>query len=136
MASYNDLIVSTSDAEAIARLVGERRSSRVEAEAADALADTLMDARMVAHDRLPPDVVAMGARVVYREEPHGKPRAISVVHPGSADAAAGAISVLSPVGRALLGRKIGAVASIAVPGGRALRVRILEVEDVRLKEAA
>jgi len=136
MASYNELIVSTSDAEAIARLVGERRSSRIESEAADALADALMDARMVAHDRLPPDVVAMGARVVYREEPHGKPRTISVVHPGRADPAAGAISVLSPVGRALLGRKVGALASIAVPGGRGLRVRILEIEGARLKEAA
>jgi regulator of nucleoside diphosphate kinase len=136
MTTHNELIVSTSDAEVLAHLVGVRRTSRIEAEAADALADALIDARMVTHDRLPPDVVAMGARVVYCEEPEGKARTISVVHPGRADPAAGAISVLSPVGRALLGRKVGAVAAIAVPGGRALRIRILEIEGARLKEAA
>jgi transcription elongation GreA/GreB family factor len=136
MANYNELIVSTSDAEALARLVGERRTSRVEAEAADALAGALMDARMVAHDRLPPDRVAMDLRVAYREEPRGERRTVAIVHPRRADPAKGAISVLSPVGRALLGRKVGDVAAIDLPGGRALTIRVVAIEDPRLKEAA
>jgi transcription elongation GreA/GreB family factor len=35
--------------------------------------------------------------------------------------------VLSPVGRALLGRKPGVVVAVSVPGGRGLRIHILSV---------
>jgi transcription elongation GreA/GreB family factor len=69
----------------------------------------------------------MSSLVVYREEPAGTRRTVSVVHPSHANPAEGRVSVLSPVGRALLGRKRGAVASIDVPGGRALTIRVLEV---------
>jgi regulator of nucleoside diphosphate kinase len=137
MTSYNDLLVSASDAEALASVVGDRRrTDRFEAAAADALAEVLMDARMVAHDRLPLDRVSMNSKVAYREEPGGERRSIAIVHPADASPSDGRISVLSPVGRALLGRKTGSVASISVPGGRALNVRVLDVERaVSLEEA-
>ena len=137
MTSYNDLLVSASDAEALASVVGDRRrTDRFEAAAADALAEVLMDARMVAHDRLPLDRVSMNSKVAYREEPSGERRNIAIVHPADANPSDGRISVLSPVGRALLGRKAGSVASISVPGGRALNVRVLDVERaVSLEEA-
>lgn len=128
MANDNDLMVSASDIEALALLLDERRrGGGSEADAADALADLLVDARTVAPDRLPGDRVAMNSLVAYREEPGGGQRRVAVVHPGAADASAGRISVLSPVGRALLGRKRGAVTSLRVPGGRALTLRVLEV---------
>ena len=137
MSNYNDLLVSASDAEALASLVGNRhRADRLEADAADALAEVLMDARMVAHDRLPADRVAMNSRVAYREEPGGESRSVALVHPGEVDLANGRISVLSPVGRALLGRKPGSVTSISVPGGRSLRIRVLDVEQPRAMEEA
>ena len=131
MASYNDLLVSASDAESLAPLVGERRTDRLEADAAGALADVLMSARMVPHDRLPGDRVAMNSRVEYREEPGGERRTIALVHPREADPSDGRISVLSPVGRSLLGRKAGSVASITVPSGRELTIRVLEIEHAR-----
>lgn len=129
MTTYNELLVSALDAEALAPIVGDRRrADRFEADAADALADVLMDARMVPHDRLPADRVAINARVTYRETPHGEPRTVILVHPSDANASEGRISVLSPVGRALLGRNPGAVSSIGVPGGRAVTIRVLEVD--------
>lgn len=137
MSSYNDLLVSASDAEVLASVVGKRgRTDRFEADAADALAEVLMDARMIAHDRLPADRVAMNSRVAYREEPGGESRSVALVHPSEADLAHGRISVLSPVGRALLGRRAGAVTSIRVPGGRALRIRVLGVEPRALEDAS
>ena len=129
MASYNELLVSARDADILAPLVGDRRrNDRFEAEAADALADVLMDARRVPHDRLPADRVAMNSRVAYREEPAGELRTVALVHPNEAAPADGRISVLSPVGRALLGRRAGSTASLSVPGGRALTIRVLAVE--------
>ena len=129
MASYNELLVSSRDAEALAVVVGDRRrTDRFEADAADALARVLMDAHMVPHDRLPADRVSMSSRVAYREEPDGERRSVAIVHPSAAAPSEGRISVLSPVGRALLGRQAGSVASISVPGGRALTIRVLEVE--------
>lgn len=129
MTSTNELLVSALDAEALAPIVGDRRrTDRFEAAAADALADVLMDARMVPHDRLPADRVAINSRVTYCTEPRGEPRTVTLVHPDDANASEGRISVLSPAGRALLGRNPGAVSSIGVPGGRAMAIRVLEVE--------
>lgn len=129
MTNFNELLVSARDAEALAPIVGDRRrTDRFEADAADALADVLMDARMVPHDRLPADRVAINSRVTYREEPRGEPRTVMLVHPSNANATEGRISVLSPVGRALLGRKPGAVSSTSVPGGRAVSIRVLAAE--------
>lgn len=129
MTNFNDLLVSARDAEALAPIVGDRRrTDRFEADAADALADVLMDARMVPHDRLPADRVAINSRVTYREEPRGEPRTVMLVHPSNANATEGRISVLSPVGRALLGRKPGAVSSTGVPGGRAVTIRVLAAQ--------
>lgn len=136
MASYNDLIVSYGDAEALVSLVGDRRLRGAEAEAANALADILIDARRVPDHRLPGDRAAMNTRVSYLEEPGGKRRTVALVHPARADVSAGSISVLSPVGRALLGRKRGSTALLELPGGRALTIRVLEIERNALKEAA
>ena len=129
MSNYNELLVSASDAEVLASVVGDRaRPSSLEAEAANALVDVLMGARMVPHESLPADRVAMNSVVRYREDPGGARRTVALVHPIQADAAKGRISVLSPVGRALLGRKPGAVIEACVPGGRSLKIHILGVE--------
>ena len=128
MANYNELLVSASDAEVLVSVVGNRVADPLEAEAADALADLLMAARMVPHERLPADRVRMNSFVTYREEPGGAQRSVMVVHPNEANAADGRISVLSPIGRALLGRKPGAVIAASVPGARALTIHVLHVE--------
>jgi len=130
MVHYYELIVSASDAEALAWVVGERaRANPREAEAADELADVLFGARLVPHEKLPTDRVRMNSFVSYREEPDGARRSVVVVHPNEADATDGRISVLSPLGRALLGRTPGAVISVTVPDGRRLNIRILGVEN-------
>jgi regulator of nucleoside diphosphate kinase len=137
MARYHELIVSTRDAEVLALMLGERRRQpALEAAAADALVELLLEARLVPHERLPADRIAMSSKVTYQEEPDGERRSVILVHPTEADAAAGRISVLSPVGLALLGRTPGSVVMAAVPGGRALAIRILEATRNREALAA
>lgn len=137
MASHHELLVSACDAGALALMLGERRRNHArEAAAADALADLLMEARLVPDEALPADRVAMNSRVTYEELPGGARRSIVLSYPLDADAAAGRISVLSPIGLSLLGRAPGAVAEPPMPDGRPLRIRILALERAALEEAA
>jgi regulator of nucleoside diphosphate kinase len=137
MAKYHELIVSASDAEVLALMLGERRRHpALEAAAGDALADLLVEARLVPHEALPADRIAMNSKVTYREEPDGESRSVVLVHPIEADASVGRISVLSPVGLALLGRTPASLVDVALPGGKAFTIRILEAVRKRELRAA
>jgi len=119
-----DLLVSARDAEALALVVGDRNNAN---EAADALAELVMEARLVPDHELPLNRVAMNSHVTYRDGA-GAERKVQLVHPRDADPSRLRISVLSPVGRALLGRKRGSSIVASLPGGRTSRLHILEVE--------
>lgn len=83
--------------------------------------------RAVVVDTLPPGVVTPGARVRFEDERTGQVREALLVYPGDADASAGRISVLAPVGAALLGLAAGDAIAWPLPGGREARLRILAV---------
>ena len=137
MAKYHELVLSASDAQVLALMLGERRRQHaLEAAAADALADLLVEARLVPHEELSADRIAMNSHVTYREEPDGVRRSVVLVHPIEADAAAGRISVLSPIGLALLGRSVGSLVDAAVPGGKWLTIRIVDATRNRELRAA
>jgi regulator of nucleoside diphosphate kinase len=126
MTRTNDLVISARDAEALAAMLGaHRRANPFEADASDALAELLLEARLVP-TRLA-DRVAMGSTVTYAEAASGASRMVTLVYPREADAAKRRISVLSPVGLALLGRRRGVDALVALPSGRRVSIRILEV---------
>ena len=128
MNNFHELLVSARDAEALAAIVGDREiANGTEHAAAGALADSLMEARLVPDGELPANRVAMNSRVTYREG-EGARRVVHLVHPKDADPARLRISVLSPVGRALLGRKGGSTITAAFPGGRGVELHILDVE--------
>ena len=124
MTKLHELIVSSRDAAVLSSLMRERGPAPL-------LEDLLLEARRVAPDELPADRIAIDSNVTYEEEPGGERRRVIVVHPDEADAAFGRISVLSPVGLALLGRAPGARVSAALPGGRAPTIRILETSPRR-----
>lgn len=136
MTRTNDLVISARDAEALAAMLGaHRRANPFEADASDALAELLLEARLVPA-RLAADRVAMDSTVIYAEAPSGARRTVTLAYPGEADAAKGRISVLSPVGLALLGRRRGAEAAPVLPSGRRLSLRILEVAGEPVRAAA
>jgi regulator of nucleoside diphosphate kinase len=123
MTMLHELIVSTRDAEVLALMLGERTR---EPTAARALEDLLLEARLVRHEELPSDRVAMNSKVTYEDSPGGERRTVVVVHPIESDPAVGRISVLSPIGLALLGRKPGALVDAELPEDRVITIRIVE----------
>lgn len=83
--------------------------------------------RVVPAHRLPADVVRMGSVVTF-ESDGGQVRRVTLVYPAEADIAAGRISVLTPVGTALIGLRVGqSIGWTARDGGpRRLTVRAVE----------
>ena len=133
------LFISARDAEGLAAMLGTHRRARpFESDASDELADLLMQARLLPAEKLPADRIAMNSSVTYVEAPAGARRTVTLAYPREADPTQGRISVLSPIGLALIGRRRGEVVEALLPGRRVLEVRILDTHRQReaLRSAA
>jgi len=74
-------------------------------EVADRLSAELARARIV--EKAAPSLVTMGAHVAFRDDESGEVRNVILVYPKDQDLARGCLSVLTPVGTALLGLSAG-----------------------------
>lgn len=98
-----------------------------ELESAQRLGDELVRAHILPSAQMPPDVVTMNSTVTCVEEISGHEHRITLVYPQDADAAAGRVSVLAPIGTALLGLSVGQSIDWTGPQGRPLRVRVASI---------
>lgn len=71
--------------------------------------------------------VTLSARVEYLDASSGLCRSVEVVLPEEADAARGRVSVLAPVGAALIGLSVGQSIEWPFPDGSLRRLTVLEV---------
>ena len=119
----HDLYVTESDLARLERLLEvSKRTANV-----NALADELGRAATVSPQEVPPDVVTMNSTVQFRDDATGEDSVISLVYPQDADAGARKVSVLAPVGSALLGLSVGQVIEWPMPTGLTRRLRLLSV---------
>ncbi|HET6618716.1 MAG TPA: nucleoside diphosphate kinase regulator [Dongiaceae bacterium] len=95
-------------------------------QAAEELLTELDRARIVADDAVPGDVVRMGSTVEFRTEADQK--RVTLVFPADADIEAGRVSVLTPVGAALIGLTKGESMTWSARDGRSHELTILDVE--------
>ena len=94
--------------------------------AADDLENQLDRATVVPARQVPPDVVTMNSQVEVEDLHTGNCKLITLVFPQAADARAGNVSVLAPLGVAVLGARVGQVLDCQLPSGlRRLRVNRL-----------
>lgn len=75
-------------------------------EVAEELLSEMERAQVVPVESLPPTAVQMDSIVVYRSD-DGRERRVQLVFPGQADIAEGKISILTPIGTALIGLSEG-----------------------------
>ena len=92
------------------------------------LLEEIERADICAADSLPDNVVTIGSRVTFVDGNTGEERTVKLVRPAEADSDAGAISILTPIGAALIGMVEGA--SIAWPYADG-RDRIITVSRVK-----
>jgi len=82
---------------------------------------------IVAPRDIPPGVITMYSLVTVHDLTGGSRREITLVYPHEAAPVAGRISVLAPLGTALLGYRLGDEVEWLMPGG----IRRLRIESVR-----
>jgi regulator of nucleoside diphosphate kinase len=97
---------------------------------AELLADELERAVVVGpRKRAPSDFVRLGSKVTWRDETSGRRHTAQIVGPEAADIDRDRLSVISPVGAALIGLRPGAALAWAMPDGRPRTVRIESVTE-------
>lgn len=95
-------------------------------DALEALENELARARIVSHKRIKPDVVTMNSTVRLLDETSAREFLVTLVYPhnaGSPDT----VSVLAPVGTAILGLKIGQSIEWTSANCRPLKLKVLAI---------
>lgn len=123
------IVIGQAEHEKLARLA-EAAVDR-SPEVAEELLRELDRARLVADARMRDDVVRMGSTLSYVTDT-GEARTVTLVYPGEADIEAGKISILTPIGAALIGLSPGQAIDWEARDGRVHR---LTVESVSAPDA-
>lgn len=101
-----------------------RLSKLQDAARGSVLADLLAEADLVPSPSVPADVVTMYSQVLVRDHASDAVRKLTLCYPGDAEPDAGFISVLSPMGAALIGRRVGDRMRSPLPTGQALEMTL------------
>ena len=126
--TVGNIVVTESDYVRLLSLVRSfRRLHQYDTERLDELENELNRATILNLDEVPADVVTMNSRVRIKELSSGREFTYQIVFPKDADISENRISVLAPIGTALLGYRTGASFEWRVPSG-IRRLRILDVE--------
>jgi regulator of nucleoside diphosphate kinase len=121
------IIMSEADRERLEALIESARySASLREDYLAALEGELRRARVVPQSDVPPEVITMNSVVRLRDLDTDETEEYELVYPSDADMAHNRISVLAPVGTAILGYRLGDVIKWPVPAG----LRRLRVEEV------
>ena len=127
MVSERAIWITEHDMERLSKLLqDEQRPNRSLPENLKGLAEELGRGRVVGKMEVPPDVITMNSQVRLVDLDTDEETVYTLVFPDDADIDANKISVLAPIGTAMLGYRSGDVFEWNVPGGLR-RLRVTEV---------
>ncbi len=121
-----ELRITKKDMERL-RLVVDRNIDGNMGQAAEALELELDRAQVVDDDQVPSDVLTMRSRALCEDLETGKQRELVLSYPNETDPSEGKVSVLAPVGLALLGLKVGDTIRWPMPGGRTTTLKLVKI---------
>jgi regulator of nucleoside diphosphate kinase len=125
--STQQLFVTDVDSRRLQALIeGVRQRGGRDAPNVERLEQHLGEAAVTAATRIGPNVVTMNSTIRVADLDSGERLSFQLVFPRAADAEAGRISVLAPLGQAVLGRSVGQEIAWAVPSG----LRRMRIEEV------
>ena len=79
--------------------------------------EAMLRSAVIIQENGPNDEVALGNRVTVLEDGAGETETFRIVGPAEADPGGGKVSNESPLGRALLGQRVGATVTVEAPRG-------------------
>jgi regulator of nucleoside diphosphate kinase len=122
------IYITTSDYHRLSGLIeiSRERNGDADREYLDQLEEELGRAELVSPREIPADVITMRSKVSLKDLKSGKTVMYSLVFPSEANSNEGHISVLAPIGTALLGNRSGDVVESRVPSG----LRRLKVKEI------
>jgi transcription elongation factor GreA len=89
----------------------------------------MADMSLIDLTKIPRDRVGLGSRVLVLDQDKDEEINYKIVASEEADAANGMISTNSPIGRGLLGKKVGDEVTIQIPSGKR-QMEILELKTI------
>lgn len=112
------IYITNFDRERLYSIINNNRlaSPKIKAQI-ERLEEELEKAVIVEPENIPADVVTMNTKLRLRDEQSGEERILSLVFPSDANLEKNRISVLAPVGTALLGYRVGDIIEWEVPSG-------------------
>src|SRR4029079_3833913 len=123
----NHITISSADHDRLLDFINSARLDwRISSDHLHALEGELGRASLVEHNELPTDVLASHSTVLFRDLDTEEVEQYTLVYPTEADVTCNRISVLAPVGTALLGFRVCDVVKWRVPLGKR-RLEIIKV---------
>ncbi|MGL4859270.1 MAG: nucleoside diphosphate kinase regulator [Enterobacteriaceae bacterium] len=118
------IVINELDAERLDVLL--EQPAFAESEIADKLKDELDRAEILSPQEIPADIVTMNSQVRFRDLLNGEEYVRTLVYPASLKDSAAQISVMAPIGAALLGLRVGSNIIWQLPNGET-QIEVLEI---------
>jgi regulator of nucleoside diphosphate kinase len=121
------IILAAEDYERLSALAHAARKRMPEL--ADELADEIGRARVLTKGKHPQHIVCMNSEVEFCDDTTGKVQTVTLVYPEEADISQRKVSVLTPVGTALIGLQTGHSITWETPNGELRQLTIVAVRE-------
>ncbi len=126
MTATPNILLTATDERRLTQVL-QTKADELDPHALELLEGELARARIVDASEIPPNVVTMNSVVSFEDLESGERSEVSLVYPSAISGTQGRVSILAPVGAALLGLSVGDSIEWPVPGGRARRLRVTAV---------
>ena len=124
--SKDHLVISSFDKQRLMRLLNSGETAAEQREELEDLAREIERGTEVRPQEIPPDVVTMNSTVRVTDVDSGSTHTYTIVFPADADYEKGKISILAPLGTALLGFRVGDIVDWNMPRG----IRRLRIDEI------
>ncbi|GAA0564520.1 nucleoside diphosphate kinase regulator [Halomonas salifodinae] len=122
MSSRPAIIINRLDAERLQRLI-DAASDR-DRPVAESLEEELTRGEVIDPEDIPEDVVSMNSQVQFTDLTRDRQMIRTLVYPHALAATEDGLSVMAPIGAALLGLRIGDIIDWPLPDGSGIKLRI------------
>lgn len=122
MAQTESLMITEQDYERLALLL-----QHTDGPNASALEEELARAQVVPQKEVPQDIVTMNSTVQFVSLDTQKESEVTLVYPKDADVTKGRVSILAPIGIALIGLRVGQTIQWPMPNGQSRELKVIAI---------